>query len=97
MGGTRGGGQRARTPLKKWYRPRGIQRWEQGARTPPPMKNFKNIGLLSNTDQDTLKNSKATKPACNVGPSSTRHWRAHDDPLIVVFGLKKKKKKRIRA
>ena len=46
-----------------------------------PSKNHKNIGFLSNTGQDPLKNHKATKPAFNVGQSS-----ADDGPFIVVFG-----------
>ena len=33
---------------------------------PHPVKNNKNIGFLSNTGQDSLKNRKATKPAFNV-------------------------------
>ena len=41
----------------------------QGVRTPPPEKN---IGFLSNTGPDPLKNHKATKPAFNVVPSSAR-------------------------
>ena len=40
----------------------------QGVRT--PLENHKNIGFLSNTGPDPLKNHKATKPAFNVGPSS---------------------------
>ena len=36
----------------------------------PPLKNHKNIGFLSNTGPDPLKNHKATKPALNVGQSS---------------------------
>ena len=36
----------------------------------PPLKNYKNIGFLSNAGPDSLKNHKATKPAFNVGPSS---------------------------
>ena len=32
------------------------------------LKNHKNIGFLSNTGPDYLKNHKATKPALNVGP-----------------------------
>ena len=36
----------------------------------PPLKNHKNIGFLSNTGPDPLKNHKATKPAFNVGSSS---------------------------
>ena len=43
----------------------------QGVRTlPSPLKNYQNIGFLSNTGPTPPKNHKATKPACNVGPSS---------------------------
>ena len=49
---------------------------------PPPLKNHKIIGFLSNTDPDPLKNHKATKPAFNVGSSSS--WRADDGPILVV-------------
>ena len=54
----------------------------------PPLKN---IGFLSNTGPDPLKNHKATEPEFNVGPSSARQgndicWRANDGQLIVVFG-----------
>ena len=35
----------------------------------PPLKNHKNIGFLSNTGPDPLKNHKATKPAFNFRPS----------------------------
>ena len=42
----------------------------QGVRTPPPLKNHKNIGFLSNTGPGPLKNHKATKTAFSVGPSS---------------------------
>ena len=34
-----------------------------------PLINHKNIGFLSNTGPDPLKNHKATKPEFNVGPS----------------------------
>ena len=37
-----------------------------GGPDPPPPENHKNIGFLSNTVPDTLKNHKATKPASNV-------------------------------
>ena len=40
----------------------------QGVRTPLPEKSQKNIGFLSNTGPNPLKNHKATKPAFNVGP-----------------------------
>ena len=39
---------------------------------PDPLKKLKNIGFLSNTGTDPLKNHKAAKPAFNVGPSSAR-------------------------
>ena len=43
----------------------------QGVLTPPPpLKNHKNTGFLSNTGPDPLRNRKATKLAFNVGPSS---------------------------
>ena len=35
-----------------------------------PLKNHKNIGLLSNSGPDPLKNYEANEPAFNVGPSS---------------------------
>ena len=38
----------------------------------PPLKNHKNVGFLSNTGPDPLKNHNATKPAFNVGPLSAR-------------------------
>ena len=37
---------------------------------PPPKKNHKNIGFLSGTGPDPLKNDKATKQAFDVGSSS---------------------------
>ena len=37
---------------------------------PPPLKNHKNIGFLSNTGPDPPKNHKATKPAFNF-----KHYR----------------------
>ena len=41
-----------------------------GVRPPPHhSQNHKNIGILSNTGPDPLKNRKAPKPAFNVGPS----------------------------
>ena len=45
----------------------------EGVGTPHPLKNHKNIGFLSNTGLDPLKNHKTTKPAFNVGPSLTHH------------------------
>ena len=47
-----------------------------GSGPPPPEKNHKNIGFLSKTGQDLLKNHKTTKPALNIGPSSARQWNA---------------------
>ena len=43
-----------------------------------PLENHKNIGFLSNTGPDPLKNHKATKikPAFNVGLSSARQRNA---------------------
>ena len=41
----------------------------------PPEKS-QNIGFLSNTGPDPLKNHKATMPAFNVGPSSARQRNA---------------------
>ena len=53
------------------------------------MKNHKNIGSLSNTGQDPLKNQKATKPESNGGPS-----RNNDGPhFAVVFGYPHQLKK----
>ena len=49
---------------------------DRGMGTPPPLKNHKNIGFLSNTGLDPLKNYKATKPVFNVGPSSARQRNA---------------------
>ena len=39
----------------------------EGGQDPPPPKNHKNRGVLSNTGLDFLNNHKATKPAFNVG------------------------------
>ena len=47
-----------------------------GGRTPTPLKYHKNIGFLSNTGPDPLKNNKATKPAFNVVPPSARQRNA---------------------
>ena len=44
---------------------------------PPPLENHTIIGFFFiNTGPDPLKNYKATKPALNVGPSSTRQRNA---------------------
>ena len=52
---------------------------------PPPLKNHKNIGFLSNTGPDHLNNHKATMPAFNVGPSLARQQNAIE-MLLVIFG-----------
>ena len=61
--------------------------------TPPPEK-LQNIGFLSKSGPDPLKNYQATDPAFNVGSSSARQrnailmvfcWWADDGPLIVVL------------
>ena len=51
-------------PWLSWADPEG----GTGGPDPPPLKNHKNLGFLSNTGSDLLKNHKATKPAFNVGP-----------------------------
>ena len=54
-----------------------IQRGAGGPEPPPPQKkNHKNIGFLCNIGPDRLNNHKATKPAFNVGPSSSRQRNA---------------------
>ena len=54
-----------------WADPEG----RTGGPDPPPEKS-QNIGFLSNTGPDPLKNHKATKPAFNVGPPSARQRNA---------------------
>ena len=60
--------------------------------TPPP-KNHKNIGFLSNTSPDSLKNHKATKTAFNMGPSSARQqnameqWRFAGGSMIAAYSV----------
>ena len=51
----------------------------QGVWTPPPLplKNHKNIGFLSKSSPDPLKNHKATKPAFTVGPPLARQRSAN--------------------
>ena len=48
----------------------------EGGRGSGPPEKSQNIGFLSNTGQDPLKNHKATKPAFNVWPSSARQRNA---------------------
>ena len=51
----------------------GHVRIQRGAGGPdPPPEKSQNIGFLTNSDPDPLKNHKATEPAFNVGPSSAR-------------------------
>ena len=55
-----------------------IQKGWTGGPDTHPLKNHKNIGVLSNTGSDTLKNHIATKQAFNVVPPSARQrtqWR----------------------
>ena len=47
-----------------------------GVSDPHPLQNHKNIGFLSKTGPDRLKNHKATKQAVNDGPSSARQQNA---------------------
>ena len=49
---------------------------EGGTGGPDPPEKSQNIGFLSNTGPDHLKNQKATKPAFNVGPTSARQRNA---------------------
>ena len=62
--------------MMTWAGPEGVDR---GVRTPPPLKNYKNVGFLSNTGPDPLKNRKATKPAFNGVSLEGRWW-----PVLVV-------------
>ena len=41
-----------------------------------PLKNHKDIGLLSNIGPNPLKKPKTTKPAFHVGPSSAHQQNA---------------------
>ena len=64
-------------------------------RTSP--EKYKNIGFLSNSGPDPLKNHKATKQAFNVWPSSGRQPNAtyiHFDPLSLHKKKRNKRKKR---
>ena len=49
---------------------------EGGQRVWTPLNIHKNIGFLSNTGPDPLKNHKTTKPEFNVGPSLARQRNA---------------------
>ena len=48
----------------------------RGSGPHPLLKNYKNIGFLSNTGPDHLRNHKATKAAFNVGKSSASQQNA---------------------
>ena len=61
-----------------------------GGGSEPPQKNHKNIGSLSNTGPDPLKNHKATKQAFNIGQSSARQllkWRFAGRPMMAHLKL----------
>ena len=69
----------------------GIRRSRGGTGGPDPPENEKAIWFLSNIDPDALKNHKATKPACNIKPSSACQqnaismafrWRNDDGPTL---------------
>ena len=54
---------------------------------PPPLKNQKRIGFLSNTGPDPLKNHKVSKLTFNVGQSSATsetpfQWRVAGGPIM---------------
>ena len=64
-----------------WANPEG---WTGGS---DPPENHKNLGFLSKTGPDPLKNYKATTPAFNVGPSSHARetpfkWRFACGPMM---------------
>ena len=70
-------------------------------RPPPPLKNHKNIGFLSNTGPE-LQKWQSYQARFNVGSSSARQWNAiemafrwgaDDGPLIVLFGSSDQKNK----
>ena len=52
-------------------------RIQSGGTGGPDQANHKNIGFVSNTGPDPLKNHKATKPAFNVEPSSARQRKTY--------------------
>ena len=53
-----------------------IQRGGGGAGGLVPLENHKDIGFLSKSGPDPLKNHRATKLAFNVAPSSARQRNA---------------------
>ena len=63
----------------------------RGSGGPPPQKNHKNIGFLSNTSPDPLKNHKATKlghhrPTSEM-PLNGVLLAGNDGPLLVLFRI----------
>ena len=61
----------------------------QGVRNPPPpLKNCKNIGFLSNSGLDPLKITKLPSQNSMLGHNhhNSFRWRADGGRLIVVFG-----------
>ena len=57
-----------------------------GSGSGPSLEKHRNIGFLSNTGLDPLKNYTATKGAINGMPAKRPfHWRTNDGPQIVVF------------
>ena len=52
-----------------------------GRDPPPPLKIHKNMGFLSKTGPDPVKNHKATKPAAMLG----HHWPARETPFKWCF------------
>ena len=65
-----------------------IQRGDRGSGPPPPLKNHKNIGSLSNTGPDPLKKSQiyVASIQCWAIIEKQFKWRADDGPILVVFG-----------
>ena len=58
-------------PMSPYWDHARIQRWGGGGGgqgVQLPLINHKNIGFLSSTSSDPLKNHKAPKPAFNAGP-----------------------------
>ena len=59
-----------------------IQRGGRGSGPPPPLKNQKNIGFISNTGPDPLNVTKLASQHSILG----HHRSADDGPLLVLFG-----------
>ena len=55
-----------------------------GVSDPPPLKNHKNIGFLSNTGPDSLKTKACIK--CWAAIEMAFRWQTHDvPPFLVLF------------